>query len=199
MEGNALEGPGGDPAAWFHATDAAEDFNVFAVCGEGSVGFHFGTRGTAMTRLAHMGDPDLPGRLIQVAIRAENPLRLSDHHTWDMRDVLIELEALGKVGPAAAEAVADSAEVEWLYAALEMAGHDAVVYPNDTEGGGDSVFVWRPEQVKSVNAARFDRDDPRILPQAPASAMDAALWRQGAGSIAAAREELEALAASPAP
>ena len=199
IEGNVLEGPGGDPTCWFHATDAAEDFNIFAMCGEGSVGFHFGTRETAGVRLLHMADPALPGRLLRVAIRAENPLRMSDHLTWDIRDVASQLVALGKVTEEVGETVAGSHEVEWLYAALEMAGHDAVVYPNETEGGGDSVFVWRAEQVKSVDAASFDREDPRILPQAPVSAMDTELWLAGRKAIAAAREELEVLTAFPRP
>jgi len=147
-DGNVLADHDGLPRIWFHGSDAEADFNVFASWDEAGRGFHFSTLASAHGRLAiinRMGPPDerLIGRLIPAVARARNPLRLRDHHAWRIDSVAEELASLGVVTPAVAESLQTDGEAASLFAALEMAGHDAVVYANAVEGdpGADSLMA----------------------------------------------------------
>jgi len=38
---------------------------------------------------------------------------------------------------------------------IESKGYDAIVYDNEFEGGGKSVIILRPEQIKIVNKVQL--------------------------------------------
>lgn len=161
---------------WFHGTTSG-GFNVFAQCDENSIGFHFGSVGAAQKRLADVAWhlDDIEDHLVMpVLLRAQNPLRLTDGGCWGMEDISGDLADLGLVSEDLASWLADCGDDVYVFALLEELGYDAVVYRNivEEEGDLDSVFIWRPEQVKSVFSQSFDALDPRLLPQVP---LDAAM------------------------
>lgn len=194
--------PAGVPTVWFHGTDAEEDFNVFTRWDESSIGFHFGSAPTAFGRLTSILSVDEMDireglRVLPVYCRAERPLRLRDHHTWRLDRVADELYDLGLASEAVVEEIAAGCDEYLLFAAIEAAGHDCVIYANETESAGrrdDSLIVWRPELIKGIHAAGFDRDDPRILPQRPVATDDLEAWRDNARCLVKAAERIAALA-----
>lgn len=160
------------PLPLFHGT-VADDFDIFALSDD--IGFHFGTAQVANTRLAHCaGDEALlpESRLLPVFLRARNPLRIRDQHTWDPANLADALVDAGVWGSETAAWVFDEFEMEldlMMKAALEIAGYDAIVYANeseDRERRSDSWIVWDPRLVKGAFARSWDRDDPRLLPGA---------------------------------
>jgi len=204
LEGSAFS-DGGRPTVLFHGTDLHEPFNIFTHWeGEASVGFHFGTREVANSRIDEifrMAPPDeRAGVIIPVICRAGNPLYLHDLYTWQQDDFANALHDAG--------VLATEQEVEWaietysearLFAAMEEAGFDCLVYGNVCEHKTevtDSVMIWRAEQLKSPFAASFDPADPRLLPQNETPAQDYDRWRELAEDIAEARRDLARLRAN---
>ncbi|MBK1666623.1 hypothetical protein CKO28_01015 [Rhodovibrio sodomensis] len=169
FSGSACVHPDGRPRLLYHGTDA-EPFQVFLHTND--FGFHFGDLETAQTRLDQMSLDSIEGhQVIPVVARVRAPLRLSDHHTWQPRNVLGELLDLGIVSPGESEWLA--ARTDWdetIPAAIERAGYDCVVYANDTEQGGDSWLIWNPRRIKSVFSGEWDKADPRLNPSAPVEA-----------------------------
>lgn len=192
LDGSAFA-EAGEPQLWFHGTDCHE-FNVFTRWEEFSIGFHFGGAAVANSRIADIGqyaDEDV-GIIIPVICRAANPLRLKDHHTWNMRNVLSELEHLGIVDDDAADMVLDHGDAG-VFAAVELAGYDSAIYLNvceHKETPTDSLIVWRAELLKSPYAASFELEDPRILPQANTDEADIRAHGWLANEIASAKEQL---------
>lgn len=193
----------GHPVRWFHGTDIEDRFNVFARCDEASLGFHFGTADAANDRLAQIECLSEGGSIIPVYCRATNPLVLSDLFTWSQWDVATALCDAGILTDDEAEFVADSASAEMIYAAIEEAGYDSVLYGNACEArdsGQDSLMIWRATLVKGVNSATFDKDDPRLLSQLPAFDDEMSWHRYTERAIDDCREELRAFrASSPVP
>jgi hypothetical protein len=173
-EGWSAWAEGHDVRLWHHATDVDEPFSIFARQDEGSIGFHFGTRSAARERhriMFRMQDPlgrHHGGYMLAVLVRHSRALRLPDKHAWDMDQVTSELVARGLIGEEQEEEILDSCDVQALFGAVEVTGYDAILYPNETEGlhdgSSDSVLVWRACQIKSVHAASFSADDPRLCP-----------------------------------
>ncbi len=197
IEGSFFADDGtGRPVRWFHGTDVESDFNVFARCDEASLGFHFGTADAANDRLAQIDCLSDGGNIIPVYCRAANPLVLKDLFTWNQWDVASGLCEAGILTDDEAEFVADSASAEMIYAAIEEAGYDCVVYANMCEAkdaGQESLMVWRASLIKGVNSSVFETDDPCILSQLPASEdeMSWHLFRER--EIDRCREELRSL------
>lgn len=192
IAGSAFVGDDGKPVVWHHGTDA-EPFNIFAFAEEGSIGFHFGTRETAIARLEDI-DADVDARVIEVYCRAKRPLRLQDHFTWSLRSVVGELEDLGILVGDEGDEIIESCDDDLLFAYIERAGYDCIVYDNETERNGDSLLVWRQELIKAVGSARFDKNDPRIDPSAETDEEDWTLHRNWTEGLDRA---VQALAARP--
>jgi hypothetical protein len=201
-----FKGDDGMPMRWFHGTDVEVPFNIFAYCEEASLGFHFGTSSAANDRLAQIfrmtNEPE--GSIIPVYCRAERPLMLNDLFTWDQWDVVSALRDCDLITDEEAEFIADSASAEMLYAAIEEAGYDCVLYTNVCESrneGGESLMVWRAAQIKGMCSASFDLADPRILSQLPVSDEELRWYESREAEINRCRDELRALreTCSPAP
>jgi hypothetical protein len=193
----------GSVTRWFHGTDIDDQFNIFARCDDASLGFHFGTADAANDRLKQIECLADGGSIIPVYCRAANPLVLSDLFTWSQWDVASALCDAGVLTEDEAEFVADSASAEMIYAAIEEAGYDSVLYGNLCEArdsGQESLMVWRAALVKGVNSASFDWEDPRILSQLPATQDEMSWYGYREREIDSCREELRALrASSPVP
>jgi hypothetical protein len=193
----------GQPVRWFHGTDIDDHFNVFARCDEASLGFHFGTADAANDRLRQIECLADGGSIIPVYCRAANPLVLNDLFTWSQWDVASALCDAVILTEDEAEFVADSASAEMIYAAIEEAGYDCVLYGNVCEArasGQNSLMVWRASLIKGVNSSAFDRNEPRILSQLPASDDELSWHSHIETGIENCREELRAFrASSPVP
>jgi len=207
IEGSAFA-PGGRPAVLFHGTDVHDDFNIFTRWGEGSIGFHFGTREAANARLDSIfqaAPPDeADGIIIPVLCRASRPLRMRDLMLWDQDDIARELMRQGVLlSDEECDHVVDSMSEATVFAAIEEAGYDCVVYGNECEHKAevtDSVMVWRAELLKSPFADSFDPADPRLLPQRETSAGDYRDWERLGREIDEARRALASMRdAAPGP
>lgn len=195
----------GEPAVWYHGTDTTDDFNIFASWSEGSIGFHFGSAPTASARLSTTRLPDDPDsldglRIIPVYCRAQRPLRLKDHHCWRIDRVASELTDLGLIEPEIEDEIAEGCDEFALFAAIEAAGYDCVLYANETESEGrfdDSLIVWRPELVKSVFAPDFRPAEVRIMPGLPDRSWDLERWKDNSDRLEAAIRSLAAPSPSP--
>jgi len=191
FEGSAFVDDNGQPIIWCHGTEA-EPFNIFAMVEDGSMGFHFGSRGAALERLDGT-DAGEDARVVEVFCRARKPLRLRDHFTWTMCSVVGELEDLGVLKGDEGDAIYEACDDAMLFAVLERAGYDCIIYENETERHGDSLLIWRPELIKAVDAGGFDREDPRIWPQRETDEGDWILHRNRVADLERAHQELEAL------
>lgn len=159
----------GRPVLWYHATDAEEDFTEFARTED--IGFHFGSLQQANTAAARTQEGS--ERIIPVYLVMRSPLRLPDLHTWSPSSVVQTLRRLGVLSDEVAdEALMDVVGLEQVRDWLDAAGYDSIVYRNETEGDGDSVIVFRPEQIKSAlgNDGLFDAASPSMVGDPPMNA-----------------------------
>ncbi|MCS4090004.1 hypothetical protein [Rhizobium sp. BK176] len=204
IEGSAFADRHGKPVVLYHGTDTGSDFNIFARTEEGSIGFHFGDLAAAHKRIdnmTHGDDAGAWGAVIPVYCNARRPLRLMDHHTWDIANVCGELFDLGIVNADQHDLIVNGYNEYALFAAIEMAGYDCVVYTNETEHAGtpyDSVIVWRAETVKGAYAGSFDRDDPGLVPSIDHDPDDFECWETVKEEIDDYKEKLGALLMRPA-
>ena len=197
FDGGAFADTAGRPVVFYHGTDTGADFNIFARTDESSIGFHFGDIATAECRIELMGwnEGDW-GAVIPVVCNARNPLRLTDHHTWAIRNVSGELHDLGIVNDDQYELICESCSEYSLFAAIEMAGYDAVVYSNETENRGtatDSLIVWRADMVKGAYAASFETGSPGLVPGIPHHPEDFECWESVGDELLLWKSRLEAL------
>jgi hypothetical protein len=199
MGDGVFVGDDGRAAIFFHGTDVAEPFNVFARSEDHSLGFHFGSMEAANDRLDQiyrMAPADEnEGLVIPVYCRASNPLRLADQYTWEQVPVVCALVAAGIVSDDEADFIIDTASAEMIFAVIEEAGFDCIVYRNQCEAvsaGHDSLLVWRAELLKSPYSLRFDRNDPSLLSQNETNPDDIAQWEWLADSIETCKGELRA-------
>lgn len=86
--------------------------------------------------------------ICQLHIR--NPLRLNDCHTWSTGNLITELHHRGVIDDAQHDELMDGGYLdrEMFRDIIEASGYDSVVYANETEGGGDSYIVLRPEHIR---------------------------------------------------
>ncbi|MBY3433032.1 hypothetical protein HFN89_02410 [Rhizobium laguerreae] len=194
----------GSPVVLYHGTDTGADFNIFARTEESSIGFHFGDLAAAHKRIDNMTSGEEVGAwgaVIPVYCNARNPLRLMDHHTWDIADVCSELFDLEIVNADQYDRIVDSYNEYSLFAAIELAGHDCVVYSNQTEHGGtpsDSVIVWRAESIKGAYSGGFDLNDPGLVPGIEHDPEDYECWESVREQIDDYKNQLRALVRRPA-
>jgi len=191
----------GRPSVFYHGTDSGTQFNVFSRTEESSIGFHFGDLAAAQARvdLIDMGERETGwGAIIPVYCNGARPLRLMDHHTWSLRNVCNELAELGIIDDDGYDLIEEACDEHAIFAAIELAGYDCVVYRNETENRktpADSVIVWRAEMVKGVYAPYFRRGDPAIIPGFPCDPGDLLAWRSSGEWIDTYRGRLAALTA----
>lgn len=198
IEGGAFVEDDGRPTMFFHGTDVHDPFNVFTRFEDQSLGFHFGSVEAANDRLDQifrMAPPDEnEGIVIPVHCRARNPLRMDDLYTWGQGSVVRALVEAGVAGEDEEEFLEDSACAEMLFAALEEAGYDCIVYRNLCEAetnAHDSILVWRAELLKSPYSQDFALDDPRLLSQNETAESDLSDWGYVADCIERCRVELQ--------
>jgi hypothetical protein len=194
-KGSAFVDEQGKLERWYHGTDYEDGFNIFARYEDSSIGFHFGTAEAANDRLNQIDCLEDNGNILAVYCRAQRPLVLDDMYTWDQWDVAQALRMVGVLTEDEAELVADSINAEMIYASIEEAGYDSVLYRNECEnkqGQQLSLMVWRANLIKGINSASFDKDDPRILSQLPVGESELAWYTSNERSIDACREELRA-------
>lgn len=141
------------PILAYHAT-YAEDFERFDFDFCEDIGFHFGSRETANTRVHHLleeGDVFVEGtRILVCHLDIAKPLRLPDCHTWGGHNVMIALRDAGVLSGEQLDRLWDDGYFgpDEFRDTLEAAGYDSAVYANITEGGGDSYIVIRPEHIR---------------------------------------------------
>ena len=191
----------GLPRMWFHGTDEDRPFNIFTRWDDDySLGFHFGSKEAANDRLAQMYrmGPIIEGVIIPVFCRARSPLRLPDLYTWGQSTLVDALFDKGVITDGIANYIEESCSVVPIFAAIEEAGYDCVVYSNlceHHEEPTDSIFVWRSELLKSPFASSFRTHDPRLLPQNPTSSEDMRNWEMLGMEIATEREVIRSIRA----
>lgn len=125
--------------------------------------------------------PANSSQVMETYLKYKNPLRLSENRSgrWGAVDIyqaiMNEAEIKGVKGVSDADIDAhydDAFEIngevfvdlydvqeqrEAIRKWLSSMGYDSIVYENDFEGGGDSVIIFDPSNIRSVNAA-FDPD-----------------------------------------
>jgi hypothetical protein len=153
------------PILAYHGT-IADDFERFEFTDD--VGFHFGSRDCADKRLEQIlfgCDEDVlqGARILICHLHVHRPLRLPDCHTWSTQNVLLALHSAGVLSDALyGEMSADGyLDQEGFRDIVEAAGFDCVVYANETEGGGDSYIILRPEHITFALAASRVEPAPR--------------------------------------
>ena len=204
IEGSAFVDGEGVPIVMYHGTDTGSDFNIFALTNEASIGFHFGDYQAAQKRIDTISileeDPGYWGAVVPVVCNARNPLRLTDHFTWELGNVCNELYDLGVVDDDQRDYVLESCSEYALFAAVELAGYDCIVYLNQTEHDGapaDSLLVWRAEQLKSPYSARFDRGVPGLVSGIPHDPNDFKCWESIKEELDSHKEALLDLMSAP--
>ncbi|KWT95537.1 MULTISPECIES: hypothetical protein [unclassified Variovorax] len=137
----------------YHATVAREDFLRFELSDD--VGYHFGSKDTANRRLEHLlqgGDEDdVEGaRILPCLLTMQNPLRMPDCHTWTLNNLIPALRDAGVISAEQSDALWDEGYLDQagFQALLEGAGYDAVIYRNETEGGGDSYLMLDADRIE---------------------------------------------------
>lgn len=196
IEGGAFVGEDGTPMTFFHGTDITEPFNVFTRFEDQSLGFHFGSSEAANDRLRQifrMAPDENDGVVIPVFCRAVRPLRLDDQYTWGQSAVISALVDAGVASEDDADFLYEGGSAEMLFAAMEEAGFDCIVYRNLCEAEADahdSILVWRSELLKSPYSLEFERNDPRLLSQNETAEADLYEWECIAETIDACREQL---------
>ncbi len=141
----------------YHGTDAFEDFERFEFSSD--IGFHFGTIETANARLAQTTTAqdlderaldECGPRVIPVVIEAVRIERVADCHTWLNGEARAQLLAAGVLTQDQFEAFEADGWIpgpDELAPLAEAQGIHALVYENQTEGGGDSFIVFNPARV----------------------------------------------------
>ena len=160
----------------YHGTNA-DDFNVFE---RGDIGFHFGNKEAAESRMEEKGGD----RIIEAFIRIEHPLvvdmdigewtgsNLADYLANDDPDMFggititdADREQLRGIAEIRDDGAYDSVSSQEMRKFLNGKKIDGIKYLNDFENDGEySYIVFNSDQVKSAtdNIGLFDVDDPDI-------------------------------------
>ena len=150
----------GTPTVVYHGTKGK--FNTFAYSRE-DIGFHFGTKGTARTRIGRGKD----ARIMQVFLNLESPLIFdTDLGSWDADYIVKDLLKKEMMSYDDAKAIlltpngykrnSVSALVE-LRQWMSNNGYDGIIYPNWYESDGkDSYIAFNRNQIKSADPVTYD-------------------------------------------
>ncbi len=150
----------GNPAVVHHGTKGK--FNTFAYSRE-DIGFHFGTKGTARTRIGRGKD----ARIMQVFLNLENPLIFdTDLGSWDADYIvkdLLKKEMMSYDDAKAILLTPNGYKRNSVPALVDLRqwmsnnGYDGIVYPNWYESDGkDSYIAFKRNQIKSADPITYD-------------------------------------------
>ena len=156
----------GEPLVVYHGTDG--NFNTFRRTND--IGFHFGDRRTARTRIGRGGN------LMPVYLDIKNPIRINqDFGSWDAEYMLgkylvekgyITKEELNNVlYSEKGYKLADAVQNKNLRELLLSKGYDGIIYTNWYESDSKPSYIaFKPTQVKSAteNNGEFSRENPDI-------------------------------------
>lgn len=157
----------GNPKVVYHGTKGK--FNTFAYSRE-DIGFHFGTKGTARTRIGRGKD----ARIMQVFLNLENPLIFdTDLGSWDADYIvkdLLEKEMMSYDDAKAILLTPNGYKRNSVSALVDLRqwmsnnGYDGIVYPNWYESNGkDSYIAFNRNQIKSADPVTYD-DAGNVIP-----------------------------------
>ncbi len=134
------------PQPVYHWTDMG-DFDAFAHTND--IGFHFGTRETAMARALQVRDGSAAGpdeRLIVARLDVVKPLELPDLGDWNPRAVTSALQEAGVLSDDFDDEDA-LIDLPFVGHVLGLSGFDSIIYENRTEEGGLSWIVFDPTHI----------------------------------------------------
>lgn len=174
--------PDGSPMIVYHGTGT--DFTEFK---KGDIGFHFGTKKAAVSRLRSKKIYGEKRVFKGVYLKIENPLEMKDIGGWYASRVAKELIAMGLFKPEEMDVDKkwkeltqqygynktanwnyDSANKElnkFVVEKIKSKGYDGVKYINNIENRGSiSWMVFEPIQIKSAtdNNGEFNPSNPNI-------------------------------------
>jgi hypothetical protein len=174
--------PDGSPMIVYHGTGT--DFNVFE---KGDIGFHFGTKKAAVSRLRTKKIYGEKRLFKGVYLKIENPLRMPDMGGWGADYVANELVRMKILKPDDLDVNTKWKELttkygynktsNWNYEAanrelrkyvvdkIKEKGYDGIRYINNNEDKGSlSWVVFEPMQIKSAedNNGEFSSTNPDI-------------------------------------
>lgn len=155
----------GEPKVVYHGT--IQSFNTFRY---GDLGFHFGSRNQAETRVEDEQNPIM----MKAYLSIKNPYQAEyDYGSWDgdyVASMFLEREEF--TDDADVSVLKDIAKHQTPRANSELRkflrdkGYDGVVYPNRFEDESEkaSYIAFSPTQIKSVNnQGTWDAGNPNIL------------------------------------
>lgn len=170
----------------YHGTRAAEDIQTWRA-GPGQLGVHMTANQEVAKQFTENGVNDPNARVLRLAPKITNPVRLQDMSNWDAASVAPQLVAMGKItqeqadaaiaayaealGPANEGADAANAVTGQL---LKDAGFDGVMYVNRFEIPGMTPGEWRARlrdsglsmrDISTMSDARFKE----VFPEADVS------------------------------
>jgi hypothetical protein len=150
---------------WYHGT--RKDFDAFDTSkSTDGLGIHVGTvdqaegfaRSTKALSMKNQDEFKSNRQILPLYVRANNSIRLPDMQDWEPNRVVralrrkgIEVQGSGYQGGVTAKDIVS---------ALKREGYDSIVYANKFEAdasGKDSLIIFDPSNIRSVNAA-FDPD-----------------------------------------
>lgn len=157
----------GNPTVVYHGTKGK--FNIFAYSRE-DIGFHFGTKGTARTRIGRGKNT----RIMQVFLNLENPLIFdTDLGSWDADYIIKDLlkkEVMSYDDAKAILLTPNGYKRNSVSALAELRqwmsnnGYDGIIYPNWYESNGkDSYIAFSRSQIKSADPVTYD-DAGNVIP-----------------------------------
>jgi 2'-5' RNA ligase len=128
----------------------------------------------AMTQAEHAEAFDEEAVMTPVYLSIQKPLRLADQGHWTVEKTLLAVQrgqgAMRPFTDPERQRILDAGDIDseeqWeaLKRTIEQKGYDGIVYTNRFEDKGkDSYIAFRPEQIKSTSAARFDPTAPGIM------------------------------------
>lgn len=134
----------------YHGTDTK--FTVFEHSED--IGFHFGTAAAADGRIRQAGI-DADSVVVKAFLKIANPLRVDDMFTWAPEEVREALLVKQIITPEEYGNM-DIVGREEVCGFLQRSGYDAIIYKNETEGGGDSFIVFESRQIRDASAVVLD-------------------------------------------
>lgn len=176
---------------WFHATDNDQPFSIFCKSDEGSIGFHAGTLEAALHRhrqiyrVIGQERAQNEGYILPLLIRYTKAFEMDDQYDWRLDKITGQLIERDILSEQEEDWILGRCDTQSIFGALERAGYDAILYPNECEGrkGDTSIITWRAENIKSANAASFKAGSPLLCPTLVPSEWEWRAWEENTWEI----------------
>ena len=98
---------------------------------------------------------DADSVVVKAFLKIANPLRVDDMFTWAPEEVREALLVKQIITPEEYGNM-DIVGREEVCGFLQRSGYDAIIYKNETEGGGDSFIVFESRQIRDASAVVLD-------------------------------------------